>query len=56
MITQDHKTSPFKRTAIVKAQAAKRKRNATIAAIAVNTVGGLIGALCVIYATTVIFN
>jgi hypothetical protein len=49
MITQDHKTSPFKRAAIVRAKAAKAKRNATIAAILVNVLGVTIGALCVVY-------
>jgi hypothetical protein len=56
MINQDHKTSPFKRTAIVKAQIAKRQRNAKLATILVNVVGGLTGALCVVYSVHVVLG
>ena len=56
MITHDFKTSPFKRMALVKAQIAKRKRNAMVATIAVNTLGGLIGALCVVYSIHVVLG
>ena len=53
---QDLNNSFYHRTAIVKAQAAKRKRNTLLATILINSVGAIIGALCVIYATTVAFN
>jgi hypothetical protein len=52
MIMQDLNKGPLQRAAIIKAQAAKRQRNATLVAIAVNVVGSLIGALCVVYSIT----
>ena len=56
IMQQDFKTSPFKRAALVKAKAIKRKRNAMLATIAVNTLGSLIGAFCVVYMTVVVFS
>jgi hypothetical protein len=56
MINQDFKTSPFKRAAIVKAKAAKARRNAKLATIAVNVGGGLIGALCLVYSIHVVLG
>jgi len=56
MIMQDLNKGPLQRAAIVKAQAAKAKRNATIAAILVNVVGSLIGALCVVYSVHVVLG
>jgi hypothetical protein len=56
MITHDFKRCPFTRTAKVKAKAAKAKRNATLAAIAINTLGGLIGAFCVVYSVHVVLG
>jgi hypothetical protein len=49
MIMQDLNKGPLQRAAIVKAQAAKRQRNAKLAAILVNVLGVTIGALCVVY-------
>ena len=56
MITQDFKTSPFKRAAIVKAKIAKRQRNAKLATILVNVVGSLVGALCLVYSIHVVLG
>jgi hypothetical protein len=56
MIMQDLNKGPLQRAAIIKAQAAKRQRNATLVAIAVNVVGSLIGALCVVYSIHVVLG
>jgi fluoride ion exporter CrcB/FEX len=56
MIIKDYKTSPFIRTALVKAKAAKARRNAKLATILVNVVGSLIGALCVVYSVHVVLG
>ena len=56
MIIKDHKTSPFIKTALVQAKAAKARRNAKLATIAINTLGSLIGALCVVYSVHVVLG
>ena len=56
MIMQDFKTSPFKRTAAVKAKALKAKRNAMLTSVAVNAVGAAIGAWSVYIMVVVMFE
>ena len=56
MIPKDYKSNPLAKAAIVQAKAAKAKRNATLAAIAINVTGGLIGALCVVYSVHVVLG
>jgi fluoride ion exporter CrcB/FEX len=56
MIMQDLNKGPLQRAAIVKAKAAKARRNAKLATILVNVVGSLIGALCVVYSVHVVLG
>ncbi len=56
MIPKDFNKGPLAKAAIVQAKAAKAKRNATLAAIAINVTGGLIGALCVVYSIHVVLG
>tara|TARA_R110002096_G_scaffold434060_1_gene654597 strand:+ start:535 stop:714 length:180 start_codon:yes stop_codon:yes gene_type:complete len=56
MIMQDFKTSPFKRTAAVKAKALRAKRTAKVLAILTNAVGAAIGAWSVYIVVVVMFE
>ena len=56
MIPKDFNKGPLARAAIVQAKALRAKRNATLAAIAINVTGGLIGALCVVYSVHVVLG
>ena len=56
MINHDFNKGPLARAAIIQAKADKRKRNAMLAAIAINVTGSLIGALCVVYSIHVVLG
>ena len=56
MINHDFNKGPLAKASIIHAKALRAKRNATLAAIAINTVGGLIGALCVVYSIHVVLG
>ena len=56
MINHDFNKGPLAKASIIHAKALRAKRNATLATIAINTLGSLIGALCVVYSVHVVLG